>query len=73
MFYKCRRPFRLGNGKIAYATRCGTMPASFKKKSGTLYIYVAPGLAPILFPRPLLEMFGVQVDYAKQTVAWIGG
>eukprot|EP00959_Pyramimonas_sp_CCMP1952_P433528 9078423-Pyramimonas_sp.AAC.1 len=35
-FYKCRRPFRFGSGKVEHAQWCGTIPASFKHKSGTL-------------------------------------
>eukprot|EP00959_Pyramimonas_sp_CCMP1952_P353849 7413683-Pyramimonas_sp.AAC.1 len=71
--YKCRRPSRFENGRIKCAQRCGTVPASFKQKPGALYICMAPGRTPILFPTPLLEAFGVQVDYAMQTVARNGG
>eukprot|EP00959_Pyramimonas_sp_CCMP1952_P027386 575805-Pyramimonas_sp.AAC.1 len=59
-FHACRRPFRFGNGKVEHALRCGVIPASFKSKTGTLYIYLVPGKTPTLFPRPLLEKFAVQ-------------
>ena len=47
-FSRCRRPFRLGNGKIANAHWCGEIPASFKHKTGSFYIYLVPRRTPIL-------------------------
>eukprot|EP00959_Pyramimonas_sp_CCMP1952_P203782 4261849-Pyramimonas_sp.AAC.1 len=72
-FYKCRRPFRFGSGKIEYAQWCGAIPASSEQKPGALCIYAARGRAPVLSPRPRLEVFGVQVACAEQAAAWIGG
>ena len=71
--YPCDRPFRFGDGKVSTSTWCASLPVCFKGKRGTLLTYLVPGSTPILFPRPLLELFSVKVDFATKQVAWNGG
>ena len=66
--YPCARLFRFGNGGVCDAKWCAHLPVCFKGRRGTLLAYIVPGDTPLLFPRPLLELFGVKIDFSKKAV-----
>ena len=68
--YASSRPFRFGDSRVEVASWCIYIPTFFAGEAGVLLLYVVPGSAPVLFPRPLMERFRVQVDFGKQTVKW---
>ena len=69
-FYKCYRPFRFGNGSVQAAKWCVYLPVAFKDKVGLVLTYIVPGKTPLLFPRPLMEMFHLVINYADKSVTW---
>ena len=66
----CNKVFRFGNDATL---QCGTatmIPVQFAGKTGHLYVHVLPGNTPFLFPRPLMEQFGLVVDDGKKRLQW---
>ena len=46
------------------------VPVNFAGKTGHLYVYVLPGCTPFLFPRPLMEKFGLIMDFGSKKIKW---
>jgi len=46
------------------------IPVNFAGKTGALYVHVIPGSTPFLFPRPLMEKFGLVIDFGRKRLNW---
>ena len=68
--YSCHRTFRFGNDETKDCTTSTVIPANFAGRTGHLHVYVLPGNTPFLFPRPLMERFGLVVDYGRKRLQW---
>ena len=69
-FYKCYRPFRFGNGNVQAAKWGVHLPVALKDNVGLVLTYIVPGKTPLLFPRPLMEMFHLVINFADKSIMW---
>ena len=68
--YPCSKMFRFGNDETMVCTTSTVIPVNFAGKTGHLHVYVLPGNTPFLFPRPLMEKFGLVVDFGRKRLQW---
>ena len=59
-----------GSDETQDCTTSTVIPANFAGRTGHLHVYVLPGNTPFLFPRPLMERFGLVVDYGRKRLQW---
>ena len=72
LVFPCERPFRFADNKVMNATACIYLPVYFKGRKGKIGTYIVPGATPLLFPRPLMELFSVVIDFTQKQVPWDG-
>jgi hypothetical protein len=70
--YACDKVLRFGNDATNGCTTATVIPVNFAGRTGHLhvYVYVLLGNTPLLFPRPLMEHFGMLVDFGKKRLQW---
>ena len=66
----CDKWFRFGNDDVSHCKEATIVPANFAGKTGYLHVCVLEGSTPFLFPRPLMEKFGLVIDYGKKRIQW---
>ena len=66
----CQKYFRFGNDDVMCCTSATVIPVNFADRTGQMYVHVLPGNTPFLFPRPLMEKFGLVVDYGRKRLQW---
>ena len=69
-FITCDRIFRFGNDQTETCSTACVVPVNFAGQTGHIYVYVLPGHTPFLFPRPLMEKFGMIVDFGRKRLMW---
>ena len=69
-FYECDKTFRFGNDDTCRCRTATIIPVNFAGRTGHLYVYVLEGNTPFLFPRPMMEKFGLVVDFGKKRLQW---
>ncbi len=68
--YSCNKMFRLGNDETMVRNTSTVIPVNFAGKTGHLHVYVLPGNTPFSSPRPLMEKFGLVVDFGRTRLLW---
>ena len=53
--------------------RDALVPVNFAGRTGHLYVHVVPGGTPFLCPRPLMEKFGLVIDFGQKRLQWSDG
>ena len=71
--FKCKKGFKYGNSHRELTDRCCLVPTFLGGEKQKVLLYVINGGAPILFGRPLLEQFGIVVDYHEQKMKYADG
>lgn len=71
--FKCKKGFKYGNSHRELTDRCCLVPTFLGGEKQKVLLYVINGGAPILFGRPLLEQFGISVDYQEKKMKYAGG
>jgi len=66
----CDKMFRFGNDETTHCTTATVIPVNFAGRTGLLQVHVLQGYTPFLFPRPLMERFGLVIDYGKKRLQW---
>lgn len=66
----CDKVFRFGNDETQHCTTATLIPVNFAGRTGHLHVHVLEGNTPFLFPRPLMEKFGLVVDYGRKRLQW---
>ena len=66
----CSKVFRFGNDATTHCTTAAVLPVNFAGRTGHLQVHVLEGNTPFLFPRPLMEKFGLVVDYGRKRLHW---
>ena len=66
----CDKHFRFGNDQVTHCTTSCILPVNFAGRTGHLLVHVLEGSTPFLFPRPLMEKFGLVVDYGRRRLQW---
>lgn len=69
---ECSKTFRFGNDETTHCTTATVIPCNFAGRTGHLHVHIIEGNTPFLFPRPLMEEFGLIVDYGRKRLAWSG-
>jgi len=68
--WQCEKSFRFGNDAIETCRTATIAPVNFAGKTGHFCVYVLEGNTPFLFPRPLMEQFGLVVDFGAKRLRW---
>ena len=66
----CDKIFRFGNDDTSHCTVAAIVPVNFAGRTGHLYVHILPGGTPFLFPRPLMDKFGLIVDFGRKRLSW---
>ena len=70
--FRCKKGFKYGNSHRELTDRCCLVP-TFLGGEKQKVLHVVNGGAPILFGRPLLEQFGIVVDYHEKKMKYANG
>lgn len=69
---ECDKTFRFGNDDTTHCTTATVIPVNFAGRTGHLHVHVIEGNTPFLFPRPLMDNFGLVVDFGRKRLQWSG-